>query len=145
VEPGLVAALPSRETQEEAVRDDQEGRVSMERVEVAVDAKGRISLAWRVHTENKLFLAEEAPSGIIVLTPGALVPAVVRISPPVEDIPPGGLPRSRMSGRSWRSTSPGRTSSPTGGEDGADLVLQALPAGQPNQQEILRGMREGEK
>jgi len=59
------------------------------RNEVYVDSKGRISLAWRVHSEHKLYLAEESEQGVIILTPGALVPAVVRVpedpTSPIED------------------------------------------------------------
>ena len=59
----------------------------MKRNEVAVDSKGRVSLSWRIHTEHTLYLAEEHDSGLIILTPGALVPAVVRIPEPLPDFP----------------------------------------------------------
>jgi hypothetical protein len=45
------------------------------RNEVAVDARGRISLNFRVRKEVRRYLAEEQPDGLIILTPAAVVPA----------------------------------------------------------------------
>ena len=67
-----------------------------QRHEVAVDEKGRISLEFRVHKEHRLFLAEEYPGGVLVLTPGALVPAVVRAPEPPGELPVEGTSMSKI-------------------------------------------------
>lgn len=54
--------------------------------EVAVDSRGRVSLAFRQHKHER-YLAEEDEDGVITLTPLARVPALRLVPPP--EIPAG--------------------------------------------------------
>jgi hypothetical protein len=59
----------------------------MKRTEITVTSKGHCNLSG-VRTQNHSFyLAEEAPDGVITLTPAALVPARL-LSPQEKGTPP---------------------------------------------------------